>query len=245
MLFGNLLKTVLILTLAYLTISYITIAVHFLHPLPMTFGLLLASIASPARATLDDATYNLVVASRPAIGDIVFVRIGGPIFSRVAITTGSWTSHVGIIVDRQNGDWIVAESGIPFVRKTALRKFLDRSENQEFSIRRLRTEPTAAQERAMLVFADTQMGKVYSLGFNLTSKNTFCSKFVHDVVYAGTHQSIGEVETFDHLLHSNPDTPLSFWRVWFFGFIPWQRTTITPASELTSPLLKPVIQNNV
>lgn len=216
-----------------------------LHPVPAALGLLFASVVPAARATLDDATYNSVVASRPAIGDIVFIRIGGPVFSRVAVTTGSWTSHVGIIVDRQNGDWLVAESGIPFVRKTPLRKFLDRSENQEFSIRRLKTEPNAAQERVMLDFANAQIGKVYSLGFNLKSKDTFCSKFVHDVVYAGTHQSIGEVETFDHLLHSNPDTPLSFWRVWFFGFIPWQRTTITPASELVSPLLKPVIQNHV
>jgi len=207
--------------------------------------LLFASVALTARATLDDATYNSVVASKPAIGDIVFIRIGGPVFSRVAITTGSWTSHVGIIVDRQNGDWLVAESGIPFVRKTPLRKFLDRSENQEFSIRRLKVGPNAAQTRVMLNFADAQMGKVYSLGFNLESKDTFCSKFVHDVVYAGTRQSIGEVETFDHLLHSNPDTPLSFWRAWFFGFIPWQRTTVTPASELVSPLLKPVIQNHV
>jgi hypothetical protein len=219
--------------------------VQFLHPLPITIGLLLASIAPTARATLDEATYNSVVASKLAIGDIVFIRIGGPVFSRVAITTRSWTSHVGIIVDRQNSDWLVAESGIPFVRKTPLRRFLDRSENQEFSIRRLKTEPNAAQERVMLDFANAQIGKVYSLGFNLESKDTFCSKFVHDVVYAGTHQSIGEVETFDHLLHSNPDTPLSFWRVWFFGFIPWQRTTITPASELVSPLLKPVIQNHV
>jgi hypothetical protein len=212
---------------------------------PITGGLLFAPAALTARATINDETYDAVVASKPAVGDIVFTRIGGPVFSRVALTTGSWTSHVGIIVDYRNGDWLVAESGIPFVRKTPLRKFLDRSENQEFSIRRLRTEPTAAQKRAMLAFADTQMGKVYSLGFNLESKDTFCSKFVHDVVYASTHQSIGEVETFEHLLHRNPDAPLSFWRAWFLGFIPWQRTTITPASELMSPLLKPVFQNHV
>jgi hypothetical protein len=152
---------------------------------------------------------------------------------------------VGIIVDYENGDWIVAESGIPFVRKTPLRKFLDRSEGKEFSIRRLKTELTTEQKYAILRFADSQMGKVYSLGFNLQSQNTFCSKFVHDAVYEGTRQSIGEVETFEHLLHRNPDAPLWFWRAWFFGFIPWQRMTITPASELQSPLLVIVAENNV
>jgi hypothetical protein len=61
----------------------------------------------------------------------------------VAVTTLSWTSHVGIIVDYKDGDWIVAESGMPFVRKTPLRKFLGRSVDQKFSIRRLKTPPTA------------------------------------------------------------------------------------------------------
>jgi len=208
-------------------------------------GLILATWAWGARSRLPDQTYAAVVASRPQVGDIVFTRIGGPIFSRVASTTLSWTSHVGIIVDYRKGDWIVAESGIPFVRKTPLRTFLARSVNQEFSIRRLRTEPTDEQKRALLRFADSQLGKPYSLGFDLGTRNTFCSKFVHDAVYASTRQSLGEVETFDHLLHRNPDTPLGFWRAWFLGSIPWQRTTITPASELQSPLLRTIAQNNL
>ncbi len=213
---------------------------HFL----LTSGLLFAVLAT-ARANLDQQTYDKVVASRPAVGDIVFTRIGGPIFSRVAVTTQSWTSHVGIVVDHQLGDWIVAESGVPCVRKTPLRKFLNRSENQEFAIMRLRIEPTDAEKRTMLKFANSQLGRFYSLGFDLQSRKTFCSKFVHDVVYESTHQSISEIETFDHLFHGNPDAPLAFWRTWFFGFIPWQRTTITPASELASPRLRVVIQNHV
>lgn len=205
----------------------------------------LAVVALSGCSNLDDRTYAAVVASKPAVGDIVFTRIGGPIFTRVAETTQSWTSHVGIIVDYKHGDWIVAESGIPFVRRTPLRKFLGRSVDGRFSIRRLRAEPDDDEKRAMVKFADSQMGKLYSLGFDLESRNTFCSKFVHDVVIEGTRQPIGEVETFDHLLHRNPGTPLWFWRAWFLGSIPWHRTTITPASELESPLLRVVAQNKV
>lgn len=207
--------------------------------------LLFLLVAPSACARLDDSTYQAVVAHRPQIGDLVFTRIGGPIFSNVAVTTRSWTSHVGIIVDYRDGDWIVAESGVPFVRKTPLRKFLGHSVGQMFSIRRLRTPPTGEQQRRMLAFADSQLGKLYSLGFNLEASGTFCSKFVHDDVYASTHQSVGEVETFDHLLHRNPQAPLWFWRAWFLGAVPWQRTTITPASELESPLLTLVVQNHV
>jgi hypothetical protein len=97
---------------------------HLRSTLRLTAGLLAAVPASSLHASLDDQTYAAVVDSKPEIGDIVFTRIGGPIFTNVAVTTLSWTSHVGIIVDYNNGDWVVAESGIPFVRKTPLRKFL-------------------------------------------------------------------------------------------------------------------------
>jgi len=214
------------------------------NTLRLAAGLLAAVFASSLHASLDDQTYAAVVQSKPEIGDIVFTRTGGPIFTNVAVTTLSWTSHVGIIVDYNNGDWIVAESGVPFVRKTPLRKFLGHSANQEFSINRLKAEPNDKQKWAMLRFADAQLGKPYCLGFDLRSNHTFCSKFVHDAVYESTHQSIGEVETFDHLLHRNPNAPLWFWRAWFLGSIPWERTTITPASELQSPFLTIVAQNH-
>jgi hypothetical protein len=202
------------------------------------------ALAPTIRATLDDRTYFQVVASQPQVGDLVFIRIGGPLFSRVAQTTESWTSHVGIIVDQANGDWVVAESGIPFVRLTPLRRFLDRSSGQKFSLRRLKTPPSDEEKRMMRRIAEAQLGKLYSLGFDLESQNTFCSKFVRDVVYQATRQQVGEVETFDHLLHRNPEAPLWFWRAWFFGSIPWRRMTVTPASELDSPLLRVVAENN-
>jgi hypothetical protein len=144
-------------------------------------GMFLAALVT-ARANLDQKTYDGVIESKLAVGDIVFTRIGGPISTRVAVTTRSWTSHVGIIVDYQHGDWVVAESGVPCVRKTPLRKFLGHSADQEFAIVRLRTEPTDQEKRAMLKFADSQVGKFNSLGCDLQSRKTFCSKFVHDVV---------------------------------------------------------------
>jgi hypothetical protein len=59
---------------------------HGKHPL-LSGGLLFAALAVTAWADLDEQTYNRVAASKPAVGDIVFTRIGGPIFTRVANTT--------------------------------------------------------------------------------------------------------------------------------------------------------------
>ena len=138
--------------IATATVHHEIVPMQLRNTLRLAAGLLAAVFASSLHASLDDQTYAAVVQSKPEIGDIVFTRTGGPIFTNVAVTTLSWTSHVGIIVDYNNGDWIVAESGVPFVRKTPLRKFLGHSANQEFSINRLKAEPNDKQKWAMLRF---------------------------------------------------------------------------------------------
>jgi hypothetical protein len=40
------------------------------------------------------------------------------------------------------------------------------------------------------------------------------------------------VERFSTLLSRNPDEGLMFWQLWYFGRIPWDRQTVTPASLL-------------
>jgi hypothetical protein len=88
------------------------------------------------------------------------------------------------------------------------------------------------------------MGKLYSLGFDLESSGTFCSKFVHDDVYASTHQSVGEVETFDHLLHRNPRPALVL-----AGLVPRLRAVAADdhhaGQRAREPAADPVVQNNL
>ena len=48
------------------------------------------------------------------------------------------------------------------------------------------------------------------------------------------------VETFQALLKSAPAADVGFWRVWYFGSIPWQRETATPASVLHTPGLQTI-----
>ena len=44
------------------------------------------------------------------------------------------------------------------------------------------------------------------------------------------------------LLARNPDSPLPFWRAWYFGRIPWRRSTVTPASLYASPRLATIYE---
>jgi hypothetical protein len=78
------------------------------------------------------------------------------------------------------------------------------------------------------------LGILYDTGFDLRSSRQFCSRFVREVLQEGTGRSVGDVETLAELLVRYPDAHLSFWRLWYFGRIPWQRETVTPASVLHS-----------
>ncbi|HSD37324.1 MAG TPA: YebB family permuted papain-like enzyme [Rhodocyclaceae bacterium] len=170
-------------------------------------------------------------------GDVVFIRVPALLFLKVAEASESWSNHVGVIVGHDGTDWIIAESCLPCVRRRRFQDFVARSENGSFVIRRLPRPLTEVEQIRLRIAADSRMGQLYHTGFRLRSRRQFCSKFVHEVLAEACGEEIGEVETFETLLRRNPQTSLRFWRIWFFGRIPWQRETITPDSLLRSSRL--------
>ncbi|MDR3417811.1 MAG: YiiX/YebB-like N1pC/P60 family cysteine hydrolase [Nevskia sp.] len=176
-------------------------------------------------------------------GDLVFIATPNPLYRRVAAATGCPASHVGILFEDRRRGWVVAESAVPVCRYRALEEFLARSDHHWFAVRRLPRELSGEEVAALRRACDARMGRWYHLGFRYESHRTFCSKFVHEVYREALGVDVGEVETFGALLRRNPDEPLGFWRLWFFGRIPWQRKTITPASQLFSAALNTVFQS--
>ncbi|KVF19235.1 YebB family permuted papain-like enzyme [Burkholderia cepacia] len=176
----------------------------------------------------------------PEIGDIVFIRVTVRPFLEVANATRSWTNHVGIVVGERDGEPLVAESTFPLSRVTTMSRFLARSDRGACVVARLKQPLDAAQRRRLVDAAMRRTGVVYDTGFDLASRRQFCSRFVREVVRDATRIVLGDVETFDTLLRRNPGHPLGFWRIWYFGRIPWQRRTVTPASLLGSDALRVV-----
>lgn len=174
------------------------------------------------------------------VGDAVFIRVAARPFREVAAATGSWTNHVGIVTDTSGNEPLIAESTFPLSRTTPLSKFVARSEGGRVAIARLRAPLTPEQRRQIVAAAERRSGVFYDTGFDLHSSRQFCSRYVREVIAEATGIRVGEVETFATLLTRRPQTELGFWRVWYFGQIPWQRETVTPASLLRSPELVPV-----
>lgn len=187
-----------------------------------------ASSASLARAV------KVLADVKPQLqdGDLIFIRIDNPIFAQVATTTQSWETHVGIIFHDSKDGWIVYESTVPLSKKTPLDKFVAHAHQQRFTIRRARNNLTTNEKAKLLEAASNRIGKLYHLGFKYDSSRLYCSKLVHDSYLEATEREVGRIETFRELLSANPDAPVWFWRVWFFGFIPWERRCVTTTSEL-------------
>ncbi len=198
-----------------------------------------AARAQPATPPLGAASPRTLAASLN-VGDVVFIRVAAKPFREVAAATDSWTNHVGIVIDTSGEEPLIAESTFPLSRTTKLSKFAARSEGGRLAVARLKAPLTAEQQQQLVAAAERRTGIFYDTGFDLHSRRQFCSRYVREVIEEATGIQVGEVETFATLLTRRPQTDLAFWRVWYFGQIPWQRETVTPASLLRSPALVPV-----
>jgi hypothetical protein len=172
------------------------------------------------------------------VGDLVFIRIGALPFRKVSEATASWTNHVGIVLDVAGDEPVVGESRVPFSGATRLSRFVARSQARRVAVARLRGGLTAEQCRRVAAAAKTRAGVLYDSGFDLQSRRQFCSRYVREVLTDATGTTVGDVESFSSLLDRNPHADLLFWRIWYFGRIPWQRRTVTPASLLASAELR-------
>jgi cell wall-associated NlpC family hydrolase len=174
------------------------------------------------------------------VGDIVFTRIGAYPFRKVADATGSWTNHVGIVLDVSGKEPLVGESRFPFSGSTTLSRFVARSAGGRVAVMRLPTPLTPAQQIAIVAAAAQREHVFYDTGFDAHSHRQFCSRYVREVLQQGAGIDVGRVQTFQQLLAEAPKADLGFWRFWYFGSIPWQRETVTPASVLHTPGLQAV-----
>lgn len=168
-------------------------------------------------------------------GDIVFIHTGATLFRQVSAASRCWCNHVGIITGHNGEDYLVAESRIPLSGVTTLGRFIRRSVGDQYAVRRIKGGLTETQKRAVVEQIPPRLYKVYHTGFDYDSSRQFCSKFVFDICREALSISVGKKETFRELLEENPDTGLTFWRFWFLGAIPWNRSTVTPASLWQDP----------
>lgn len=167
-----------------------------------------------------------------AVGDVVFIQIPLLPFKKVADTTSSWANHVGIVTDVSGAEPIIAESRVPLSGSTTWSRFVKRSGAGRVAVARLSGPLDTQQQDKLKRAVAARRNILYDTGFNLHSPRQFCSRYVREVLDEAAGIKLGEVENFAILLQRNPQADQRFWRMWYFGSIPWQRETVTPASLL-------------
>jgi hypothetical protein len=192
------------------------------------------SLPAPATEPVGELARSLQV------GDIVFTRIGAYPFRKVAEATGTWTNHVGIVLDVSGAEPAIGESRFPLSGTTTLARFVARSAGGRVAVLRLPAPLTPAQQEALVAAARQRAHVFYDTGFDAHSPRQFCSRYVRELLLQAAGVEVGELQTFRQLLAGAPQADVGFWRAWYFGSIPWQRETVTPASVLHTPGLKTV-----
>lgn len=177
-------------------------------------------------------------------GDIVFTRIGRMPFRQIADVTQTWTNHVGVVVGFDRSGAIVAESRIPLSCRSRFSHFVRRSSGGRVAVMRLSRPLSEDEVRRLGQAVRRRLGRLYDTGFNLGSRRQFCSRFVREVLEESTGVVVGESITLRELLERNPEADLRLWKAWYFGHIPWERRTVTPASLYSSPSLEVVFDGH-
>lgn len=178
------------------------------------------------------------------VGDVVFTSIGTELFRQIASASLCWSNHVGMIIGHDGEDYLIAESRVPLSTTTSLSRFIARSYDKRYSVRRLAHTLTNEQKSALVAEVPARLNKFYHTGFNYDSSRQFCSKFVFDIYQSALSIQIGKLETFEELLNKNPNAQLNFWKLWFIGQIPWDRKTVTPASLWHHPELSLIYRSH-
>ena len=215
-----------------------------LHAVIVNVALLSASAWSQQQAAPAAPMKLGELAKQLEVGDVVFIRIPRQPFIKVADTTSSWTNHVGIVTDISGKEPVIGESRVPFSGETSWSKFVRRSDHGRVAVTRLAAPLNAQQQGKLKQAVATRRGILYDTGFDLHSKRQYCSRYVREVLHEAAGVQLGEVENFATLLKQNPQADQGFWRIWYFGSIPWQRETVTPASLLRDGRMRLVFDGN-
>ncbi len=206
---------------------------------------LLSTAAWPAQQALPGAQpSSSELGKKLEVGDVVFIRISKPPFTNVSDTTSSWTNHVGIVADVSGAEPVIAESRVPLSGETTWSRFVKRSEMGRVAVTRLPSPLDAQQQNRLRRAVASHRGILYDTGFDLHSRRQFCSRYVREVLQEAAGVELGEVEDFSTLLKRNPQVDQRFWKVWYFGHIPWQRQTVTPASLLRDGRMRVVFDGH-
>jgi uncharacterized protein YycO len=149
-------------------------------------------------------------------GDLLFQDIDcGPLCEGIETVTtgyrGAHLSHVGIVDQNKQGEWIVLEAISPHVKATPLKKFLERSLDQNGNpkvlVGRLKKEYQHLIPGAISITKEL-LGRPYDKVYNLKDSSYYCS----ELIYVAFHKANSGTPVFklNPMTFQDPETGKTF-----------------------------------
>lgn len=141
---------------------------------------------------------------QPQDGDVIFVGLDSQLYQRVAVSTNSWVSHVGVLMSekgpRGRTDWYVYESSPLFGHKTPVCDYVGKASKFRFAVGRPDRTLTLSEKATMVDFLKAHYREPYHLGFNFHAEGyQFCSKLVYQA-YETIGVKMGSFERLAYLV---------------------------------------------
>jgi hypothetical protein len=176
-------------------------------------------------------------------GDIIFQTSRSNQSVAIQLATQSKYSHMGIIFFREGQPYVF--EAIRTVQYTPLDQWIDRGENGEYVIKRIRNAETLLTsqsiEKLKNVAAEFK-GKPYDLTFEWSDDSIYCSELVWKIYDRAIGVQIGQLKSlrdFD-LTHAAVKTKM---KERYGDQIPMDETVVSPGDMFLSELLERVLKN--
>lgn len=176
-------------------------------------------------------------------GDIIFQSTNSAQCDAVKMVTKSDWSHCGLIFNRYNkpNDWWVLEAVQP-VKWTMLKKFIARSTDGHFSIKRLKSiNSNTTVGDSLQQTAEQYLGRNYDALFEWSNDNIYCSELVWKTFENTIHESVGVPQQLKDFDLSHPSVAkIAAER--YGENIPWEEKVISPQAIYEANNLELVLE---
>lgn len=130
-------------------------------------------------------------------GDLIFHTSRSSQSEAIQLATNSKYSHMGIIY--QNGNDFFVYEAVQSVKITELKEWIDRGQNGEFVVKRLKNSEDILTEEGlqkMKSVGEKYLGKEYDYLFEWSDDKIYCSELVWKIYKESFDIEIGELERF-------------------------------------------------
>lgn len=175
-------------------------------------------------------------------GDIIFQTSTSAQSKAIQLATHSEYSHCGIVYE-DNGDWYVFEAVQP-VKKTPLDEWINRGQNAEYVVKRLKdtTALAPAALSKMKASAKAMSGKNYDLYFEWSNDRIYCSELVWKLYKDATGLEIGHLKQLKDFDLTSPAVKQKL-KERYGNKIPLDEKVISPKDVYESELLETILKS--